>query len=229
MKPTATDYERASVLIDAIENELKRLNRWSESLPKKAFDNMGAFGQNTMAFEQWIQFILLDRLRSIIKDQDNFPQESQLATYGVRVFDGDPDANKLNDLLYQLDDLANNIYTRPASEQMPPQPPTVMLGATELPQVVYTLIDVLHEFEGDGLESQLQSYDTFLGICSPSVRPELCNLLRKAAGRTKNKTSRKRIEEAAQSILKGGRAAEPYNHEEAMRKYTEDHKRRFPS
>ncbi|MDH4057955.1 MAG: YqcC family protein [Cyclobacteriaceae bacterium] len=229
MKPIATDYEKASALIDAIENELKRLNHWSEPLPKEAFDNMGAFGQNTMAFEQWIQFILLDRLRLIIKEQDSFPQESQLATYGVRVFDGDPDANQLNDLLYQLDELVNKINSKPESVDINPQPPTVTFGTSELPQVVYTLIDVLHEFEGDGLESQLQTYDTFLGICATSVRPELSNLLMKAASRTENETSRKRIEEAAQSILKGGRAAEPYNHEEAMRKYKEEHKKNYPS
>lgn len=99
---------------------------------------------------------------------------------------------------------------------------------TKLPEVVYALLGVLHQFEGEDLESQLQTYDTFLAICSPSVRPELSTLMKDAATRTENENSRIRIEEAAKSILEGGRAAAPYNHEEAMKKFMEEHKRNFP-
>jgi len=219
-------YAEANSLCEAIESELKRLNRWSAPLPGEAFNNMGAFGSNTMAFEQWIQFILIPRLREIIKSQEAFPSGSSLGTYAMRVFDGDPQTQQLHSLLYQLDNLVatGSREPRPSS-----RPPTISTGQTSLPSVVYELIEVLHQFEGEDLESQLQTYDMLLEHCSPVVRPELSRLLLEAARRTKNTTSRQRIEQAAQSIENGGRAAEPNNHDAALRKYKEEHNRNFPS
>lgn len=217
-----------------IEEELKRLNRWqSDPLPAEKFENMGAFGSNTMTFEQWLQFILIPRIRQIVKDHDEFPSNSMLATYAVRVFDGDYEATRLQELLYDIDQLINSPanYT-PRQEDKREKfvnPETVALGDTTIPEVIYTLAGLLPQFEGNDLESQLQTYDTFLSILSPSVRPAFVELLQKAAGLTSNPASKQRIEQAARSIGQGGRAAEPYNHEEAMRKYQEEHKKNYPA
>jgi uncharacterized protein YqcC (DUF446 family) len=69
---------------------------------------MGAFGSNTMAFEQWIQFILIPRIQQIVRDNDEFPSGSMLATYAVRAFDGDYDTSDLQKLLYDIDQLINS-------------------------------------------------------------------------------------------------------------------------
>jgi len=186
-------------------------------LPAEAFKNMGAFGENTMTFDQWMQFVLVPRLREMVRDREQFPSGSDLAAYGIRALDGDPDWERLHDLLYQIDALV---------EPVSGDADSVTLGG-ELPAVVYSLLEVLPQFEGDDLESQLQTYDTFLAICSPAVRSELSALLTKAAAATTNATSRARIEQAAQAVARGDRAAEPYNHAEAMRKYREGHRRSF--
>jgi hypothetical protein len=123
---------------------------------------MGAFGENTMAFEQWIQFVLVPRLRGIVRDRGEFPSASQLAVHAVRALDGDTDAERLHELLDALDRLV-----------------------------------------------------------------ELSALLTKAAAATTNATSRARIEHAAQSVARGDRAAKPDRHEEAMKKYQEEHRRSF--
>ena len=233
MKPTANDYEKASALAAAIEAELKRLNRWSEPLPETAFENMGAFGQNTMAFEQWIQFVLLDRLQTIIREQDEFPKGSSLAAYAARNFDGDPHSDVLYDLLNQLDNLVEGVSspTTPQPEENPISldSNSFSLYSDKLPEVVYALVEVLPLFEGDDLETQLQTFDMFLNMCSPVVRPQLADLLNKAAEKTENKISSERIKEAAASILNGDTAAKPYNHAEAMKKFQEEHNRNFPS
>ena len=65
--------------------------------------------------------------------------------------------------------------------------------------------------------------------CSSSNRQTISDLLLKAAAKTSDPVSKERIETASHSIAGGGRAAEPYNHEEAMRKYREEHKKKFPS
>ena len=193
---------------------------------------MGAFGENTMAFEEWIQFVLVPRLRGIVRDREEFPSGSQLAVYAVRALDGDADAERLHELLDALDRLVQRVNggtdTEEGEEPAESAPTdTVTLGDPELPAVVYALVEVLPQFEGEDLESQLQTYDTLLAMLSPAVRPELSALLTKAAAATANATSRARIERAAQAIARGDRAAEPYRHEEAMKKYREEHRRSF--
>lgn len=218
-----------------IEAELKRLNRWSsEQLPHDRFENMGAFGSNTMAFEQWIQFVLIPRIQEIISEGERFPESSNLATYAVRAFDGDTDVAHLSDLLYDLDNLISQQQAAVKSKKdvfVPHNsevPPTIVYGSVIIPDVVYTLIEVLPQFSGDDLEAQLQTYDTFLSTLSPSVRPKIAAMLEGAAEKTENEVSRLRILKAAKSVVEGGRAAEPYNHEEAMKRNVEEYKKSFP-
>ena len=212
-------YADAGALADRLEAELKQLGRWSQApLPASAYENMGAFGENTMAFEQWIQFVLLDRLREIVRTRGQFPPGSQLATYAVRALDGDPDSGPLHDLLYAVDRLVARMNgapqnegetePRPEEEQEPaPTAPTVTLGDSTIPAVLYSVADTLPQFEGDDLESQLQTFDIFLEILSPAVRPEISALLRTAAAATESPATRTRIEAAADAVARGGRAA----------------------
>ena len=64
-------YELLAKKVREIESELQLLNRWQgHPLTQDKFENMGAFGSNTMTFEQWIQFILIPRIDSIINNKD---------------------------------------------------------------------------------------------------------------------------------------------------------------
>jgi uncharacterized protein YqcC (DUF446 family) len=91
-----------------------------------------------------------------------------------------------------------------------------------------TLASVLPQFTGDDLEAQLQTFDTFLGILSPSVRPEIVALLREAAAKVDFLPPRARIVAAADSIEQGGRACEPYDHAKAMDIYQQRFQQAFP-
>ncbi len=236
---TFQPYELVLIKAGEIEAELKRLNRWSQSaLPSEKYNDMGAFGENTMSFEQWLQFILIPRINEIVETKGEFPDGSMLAPYAIRYFDGDPEADDLHQLLYDLDTLINKRTHRedfewkpsPINEASPIDYsiPEQFLNST-IPPVVYTLAELLHQFEGDDLESQLQTFDIFLGSLAPFVRPQLGELLKRAAARATNEVTKTRIERAADSILSGGRAAEPYDHEAAMKKYREDFKKQFHS
>jgi uncharacterized protein YqcC (DUF446 family) len=228
-------YALVATKAKEIEAELKRLNRWTtEPLPPECFENMGAFGSNTMAFEQWIQFVLIPRIQEIITTKGEFPGESHLSAYAIRVFDGDTHADYLHELLYQLDTLINTPETAIESKREIPKPqdaetpPSLIYGSSIIPEVVYTLIEVLPQFSGDDLEAQLQTYDMFLYNLSSTVRQQIADLLEGAAAKTTDEVSRLRIQQAAKSVAEGGRAAAPYNHEEAMKKYQEEHKKSFP-
>lgn len=194
-----------------IEAELKRLKRWSaEPLREERFENMGAFGGNSMTFEQWIQFVLLPRIHGIVQTKGDFPESSSVAPYAIRVFDGDIEAGHLHELLYDLDTLINgsdSFRTEEATEEKIKTIPKVSMGDTEIPEVIFKLIEVLPQFEGEDLESQLETYDTFLSILSPSVRPIIAKFLEEAAMKASNEKSRERILRAATSVANGGRAA----------------------
>jgi uncharacterized protein YqcC (DUF446 family) len=232
-------YELVLIKANEIEAELKRLKRWSlVPLPAEKFNDMGAFGENTMSFEQWLQFILIPRINEIAESKGEFPEGSMLAPYAIRYFDGDVEADDLHRLLYDLDILINK-KSHKADHEWRPSPidetspvdysiPEQFLNST-IPPVVYTLAELLHQFEGDDLESQLQTFDIFLGSLVPFVRPQFGELLKKAAAKATNETTRARIDRAADSILSGGRAAQPYDHDAAMKKYREDFKKQYKS
>ncbi len=232
MPTTSGLYILATTKANEIEDELKRINRWSgQPLSPEKFENMGAFGINTMTFEQWLQFVLIPRINSIVQKKEELPESSELAPYAIRVFDGDPEAHSLHDILYELDKLINE--QEPSKQKSmevtaPEAIPTVSYGEAQIPDVIFKLVEVLPQFEGEDLESQLQTYDTFLGFLSPSVRPAISKLLQEAAAKTIDEKSKMRILEAARSIASGGRAAAPYNHDEAMKRYREGHKKSFP-
>jgi PhnB protein len=222
-------YSKADTCANAIETELKRMNRWSDKpLPEDRYENMGAFGSNTMTFEQWIQFILIPRIKDIISTKGEFPSESQLAAYAVRAFDGDYETDRLHELLYELDELANNTTSIPDEQLHHGVVETTSLNDSSIPPVLYTINDLLPQFNGDDLEAQLQTYDTFLNILSPEARMIISKMLKKAADATSNPASKLRIEKASIDVSKGGNAAAPYDHNSAMKKYMEDHKKNYP-
>jgi uncharacterized protein YqcC (DUF446 family) len=218
-----------------IETELKRLGRWSNSaLPREKYEDMGAFGSNTMSFEEWLQFILIPRIHQIIETKDDFPSGSQLATYAIRVFDGDPDSSSLHEILYALDDLVNN---NKSSRDEPLQPastpvalPTarqgIIIGDT-VPPVLCTLAELLPQFSGEDLESQLQTFDAMLAFLAPAAWTEVSKLLIKAAENTTDPICRERLILAARNVANQQRAAAPYDHEQSMKKYRDEFKKGY--
>jgi uncharacterized protein YqcC (DUF446 family) len=99
-------YSRALREISEIETEMKRIGYWSpEPLPKEAYDFRQAFAMDTMAFSQWLQFILIPRVRTIIEQKGDFPSDNMVGAQAVREFDGDTAASGLVTLLREFDDL----------------------------------------------------------------------------------------------------------------------------
>lgn len=98
-------------------------------------------------------------------------------------------------------------------------PSAVMLGSDQIPAALEDVANVLPQFAGEDLEAQLQTFDTFLEVLSPAVRPRVAALLYSAAAETLDDEARERMEDAAKSIAAGGRAADAYDHEAAMKEY----------
>ncbi len=101
-------YESAGKMADRIEEEMKRIGMWQgKPLEPERYKCKEAFCMDTMSFEQWLQFILIPRVREIIEAKGKFPAGSAVAVMAVRNFDGLDDAEKLISLLAEFDGMFN--------------------------------------------------------------------------------------------------------------------------
>lgn len=96
--------------IEQIEAELRRLGMWAPSPPPdEAFESTVAFHGDTMPFEQWLQFVLVPRVRSALAGEGSFPTRSMVGVRAVREYDGHPDADRLVTLLSDFDRLVESL------------------------------------------------------------------------------------------------------------------------
>jgi uncharacterized protein YqcC (DUF446 family) len=108
-----SDYEIVSAKLDEIESEMKRIGLWqNEPLHEEQYDFRGAFGMDTMAFNQWLQFIFIPRVREIIAQGGEFPSKSEVGAQAFREFIAYPSSGdnteKLVSLLNEFDALFGN-------------------------------------------------------------------------------------------------------------------------
>ena len=98
-------YQTAAAYADRIEAELRNLDVWrNQPLPESAYQSQEAFLADTMTFYQWLQFILLVRIRDIVKERGHFPASSSVGVYAIRALDGVWEAGDLMQVLYEFDD-----------------------------------------------------------------------------------------------------------------------------
>ncbi len=99
-------HEIVDEKIVEIQIEMKRIGYWqSEPLPEEKHNFHAAFAMDTMAFSQWLQFIFIPRVTSIVEARSEFPSSSSVGAQAIREFDGDPDAQRLVSLLCEFDAL----------------------------------------------------------------------------------------------------------------------------
>jgi uncharacterized protein YqcC (DUF446 family) len=105
-------YATAGKYADRIELELRRIGQWQDgSLPESAFESRAAFCADTMTFFQWLQFVLLNRIRTTVTGKGTFPARSQVGAYAVRELDGFDGAEKLITLLGDFDAFIESLAT----------------------------------------------------------------------------------------------------------------------
>jgi uncharacterized protein YqcC (DUF446 family) len=104
-------YGRASAFADRIEQELRALQAWQPApLPAAAYESQQAFFADTMTFYQWLQFVLLDRVRGIVAAREAFPAQSSVGAYAVRELDGIDEAAGLIAALCEFDDFIEGLH-----------------------------------------------------------------------------------------------------------------------
>jgi uncharacterized protein YqcC (DUF446 family) len=102
-------YEAVAAALAAIEEELRRTRIADVGAPTpEALAGAGAFGQPTLAFEQWLVHVFVPRVRSIIAARGAFPPASHVGDQAFREWRrwGDvPDVDPLIERLRAFDAL----------------------------------------------------------------------------------------------------------------------------
>ncbi|MFO0985002.1 MAG: YqcC family protein [Planctomycetota bacterium] len=104
---TAPDkHTRVAEMIDRIEAEMKRIGFWCKEPPTpEQMRFKKAFAMDTMAYQQWVQFVLLPRARDIVESRGSFPPKSNTGIQAIRAWDGDDRASALTTMLCDFDRL----------------------------------------------------------------------------------------------------------------------------
>ncbi|HEU0176863.1 MAG TPA: YqcC family protein [Blastocatellia bacterium] len=101
-----TTRDRIQAKIAEIEHEMKRIGYWqSEPLRPEQYEFRSAFAMDTMTFSQWLQFIFIPRVNSLIETGEELPRDSHNGAQAVREFDGDDQAQRLVALLSEFDEI----------------------------------------------------------------------------------------------------------------------------
>ncbi|HQQ75279.1 MAG TPA: YqcC family protein [Pseudomonadales bacterium] len=102
---TYTRYTHlASLLID-IECELRRANLWSAVTPSaEALASVEPFCVDTLDFHQWLQFILLPRMQTLIAAQAPLPDKCDIAAMAETVWAANVHAKPVIEVLRAFDE-----------------------------------------------------------------------------------------------------------------------------
>jgi uncharacterized protein YqcC (DUF446 family) len=104
MTETRTDVIRekfAEVVV-----EMKASGVWDVQRPDdEAFEDMGAFGMNTMALEQWLRWVFVPTIEDRLANDGPWPQSSSVGTIAIRNFDGQHELSELTTKLCEFDGL----------------------------------------------------------------------------------------------------------------------------
>ena len=94
--------------IDDLEAELRRIGRWQATPPPPERMNFTqAFGMDTLAFTEWLQWVFVPAARSMLAGERPLPESSMVGVHSWREFDGDDEARMLCSILTRVDTAVN--------------------------------------------------------------------------------------------------------------------------
>jgi uncharacterized protein YqcC (DUF446 family) len=89
-----------------IERELRVQGWWAAAPPSaEALASVEPFSVDTLAFEEWLQWIFLPRMKAIIESGQTLPSVSGIRPMGEMVYSGSTKAKGLLVLLGEFDEL----------------------------------------------------------------------------------------------------------------------------
>jgi len=101
-------FHEVQTKFDSIVREMKNSGLWQDQpLAPEQYNFNRAFGMDTMAYSQWLQFIFIPRVAELLRTAGEFPSSSSVGAQAIREFDGCSEAQGLVTLLCEFDSIFN--------------------------------------------------------------------------------------------------------------------------
>ena len=93
-------------ILDRIESELRRLDMWADQPPAmSAFTSTLPFCVDTMPLENWLQFVLIPKVESLLALDRTLPGPAGIAPIAEEAFKHNHEALRLVRVLHEFDEL----------------------------------------------------------------------------------------------------------------------------
>ena len=93
-------------VVDELEAELRRMQLWEQEPPSDAqLESVKPFCFDTLALSQWLQWMLIPRVREIISGSGELPTQSAIHPLAEDCFEHLDDAGRLLKLIARFDRL----------------------------------------------------------------------------------------------------------------------------
>ncbi|BDM65329.1 hypothetical protein NFHSH190041_27810 [Shewanella sp. NFH-SH190041] len=94
--------------LQQLEQELQAHSLWADTAPHhSALASQAPFACDTLAFEQWLQFIFIPRMYALLDSGALLPTQCGIAPMAQHVWQHEPERISLIQLLEELDNLLN--------------------------------------------------------------------------------------------------------------------------
>lgn len=102
-------YQLADHLL-AIEAEMRHISLWDSQRPsEEALSSLVPFCHDTLAFHQWLQWVFLVKMKTVLETEEDFPSSSDISPLAEYSFARLPHrTDALLDLIREFDDFINS-------------------------------------------------------------------------------------------------------------------------
>jgi uncharacterized protein YqcC (DUF446 family) len=105
MQPNQRERDLRAV-IDGLETELRRVQLWEPEPPSELLlESTQPFCVDTLTLSQWLQWLLIPRMRLILAGDGRLPTRSAISPYAAECFEYLEDGDALLVLIERLDGL----------------------------------------------------------------------------------------------------------------------------
>ncbi|RUO32045.1 hypothetical protein CWE12_03395 [Aliidiomarina sedimenti] len=88
-KRTLVQYQQVQILLVQLQNELRDLQLWQSQAPSaEALQSTQPFAVDTLAFHQWLQFIMIPRMENLVQARRPLPTSMAVSPMAVQVYSG---------------------------------------------------------------------------------------------------------------------------------------------
>jgi len=101
-----TRREALAVVIERMESTMRASDQWEqEPPPERLLESPQPFCYDTLTFQQWLQWLMIPRMRQILNNYEELPEESAILPYAEEFVPERGHGRELLHLIERFDEL----------------------------------------------------------------------------------------------------------------------------